>query len=159
MSSVFRKLNLTGQRTIVVIGAPDSFETELATLDDVTVLRRADDGETIDFALVFAISQADVDAGASAVAARAPGDAIVWFAYPKGSSKRYRCEFNRDTGWATLGSLGFEPVRQVAVDDDWSALRFRRVEHIAKMTRKTSLTREGAAKSAAGRAKGSGRNP
>jgi hypothetical protein len=56
------------------------------------------------------------------------GDAILWMAYPKGTSKRYECEFNRDNGWDVLGRAGFEGVRQVAIDEDWSALRFRRVE-------------------------------
>ena len=59
----------------------------------------------------------------------------MWFAYPKASSKNYSCEFNRDTGWDALGKAGFEGVRQIAIDDDWSALRFRRVEFIKKMTR------------------------
>jgi hypothetical protein len=34
-----------------------------------------------------------------------------------------------------LGKLGFEAVRQVAIDQDWSALRFRRVEFIKTMSR------------------------
>jgi hypothetical protein len=63
---------------------------------------------------------------------------VVWFAYPKGTSKRYRCEFNRDTGWAAVGAAGFEGVRQVAIDEDWSALRFRRPEFIKSLTRDPS---------------------
>jgi len=62
--------------------------------------------------------------------ASADGDPLLWFAYPKGSSKKYRCAFNRDTGWDVLKSLGFDTVRAVAIDEDWSALRFRRVECI-----------------------------
>jgi len=53
-----------------------------------------------------------------------------WFAYPKGTSKRFRCEFNRDSGWHVLRSAGFDSVRMVAIDEDWSALRFRRRELI-----------------------------
>ena len=34
-----------------------------------------------------------------------------------------------------LGHEGFEPVRMVAIDDDWSAKRFRRVSFIKNMTR------------------------
>jgi hypothetical protein len=49
----------------------------------------------------------------------------VWVAYPKKASRRYGCEFDRDTGWQALGDAGFEPVRQVAIDEDWSALRCR----------------------------------
>ena len=34
-----------------------------------------------------------------------------------------------------MGDAGFEPVRMVAIDEDWSALRFRRVEFIKTMNR------------------------
>jgi hypothetical protein len=60
---------------------------------------------------------------------------VVWFAYPKGTSKKYKSEINRDNGWQILGELGFEGVRGVAIDEDWSALRFRRVEFIKAMNR------------------------
>lgn len=58
---------------------------------------------------------------------------------PQRNFQKYTCKFNRDTGWAVLGELGFEPVRQVAIDADWSALRFRRVEFIKSMTRDASM--------------------
>ncbi|HEX3836066.1 MAG TPA: hypothetical protein VHW25_03810 [Steroidobacteraceae bacterium] len=64
------------------------------------------------------------------------GDAILWMVYPKGTSKKYHCEFNRDCGWPILAAAGFEPVRMVAIDADWSALRFRRVQFIKTTTRK-----------------------
>ena len=69
----------------------------------------------------------------------AEGDAIVWIAYPKKTSKQYRCEFNRDSGWTLMGEAGFEPVRQVAIDEDWSALRFRRVENIPSLKRSKAI--------------------
>lgn len=135
MSALFKKLNWKNQPEIVVINAPNSFEAELAALSGVTIRRQLAEVENITFSLAFVTRQEELDNLARAVAARAKGDALVWFAYPKGSSKRYRCEFNRDTGWAELGRLGFEGVRQVAIDEDWSALRFRRVEYIKTMTR------------------------
>jgi hypothetical protein len=135
MPSVFEKLNLKDQREIVVVNAPQSFEPELAGLVGVTVVRDLDAVPQVVFALAFVTKQAELDAIAAQIAAKAQGDAVVWFAYPKGSSKRYICAFNRDTGWATLGALGFEGVRQVAIDEDWSALRFRRVEYIKTMQR------------------------
>ena len=62
--------------------------------------------------------QAELDKYSEQLAKAAQGDAIVWMVYPKGSSKKYRCEFNRDSGWAVLGAAGFEPVRMVAVDEE-----------------------------------------
>ena len=54
-------------------------------------------------------------------------DAIFWMAYPKGTSKRYKgADINRDTAHARMGKLGFEGVSLVAIDDDWSAMRFKR---------------------------------
>ncbi len=65
---------------------------------------------------------------------------MVWFAYPKKSSKKYTSDITRDTGFSDLGSVGFEPVSIVSIDEDWSALRFRRVEHIKTMTRGFAIT-------------------
>lgn len=145
MPSVFEKLNLKNQTEIVVLNAPASFEPELASLANVSVMREIEAVAEVSFSLAFVTKQDELDAIAARVAAKTQGDAVVWFAYPKGSSKRYTCEFNRDTGWDALGEAGFEPVRQVAIDEDWSALRFRRVEFIKSMKRDPSRasSREG----------------
>ena len=135
MPSTFEKLNLKNHTSILVLNPPASFEPELAALHGVTVLRHLQPLDAIDFSLAFVTTQQQVNTLAAAIASRAKGDAVVWFAYPKGTSKRYKSGINRDTGWQALGQAGFEPVRAVAIDEDWSALRFRRVEFIKTMTR------------------------
>jgi hypothetical protein len=47
--------------------------------------------------------------------------AVLWIAYPKAN----RSDVNRDTLWPVVAEYGFRPITQVAVDDVWSALRFR----------------------------------
>jgi hypothetical protein len=130
MTPLFQKLNLKAQTEIVVFNAPPSFERELKKLGQVTVLRDPKKPRSVQFALAFATQQAELDRLSTALADASVGDAVLWFVYPKGTSKRYRCEFNRDTGWHVLRKAGFDTVRQVAIDEDWSALRFRRVEFI-----------------------------
>ena len=154
MSPVFKKLNLKEQTEIVVLGAPASFEPEISALRGVTVRRALGGIGSVNFALAFVTRQAEVDELARSLTSRAVGDAIVWFAYPKQSSKNYRSEIDRDHGWNALGRGGFEPVRMVAIDADWSAVRFRRVENIKTMTRDAdfAMTAAGKAKSAAGTA-------
>ena len=125
MSELFKKLNLKGQARILVLDAPASFEPELAGLAGV-VVDRAVDGRPVTFALAFVQTLARLDACSRELTALAEGDALLWFAYPKQSSRNYTCEFNRDTGWAELRAAGWESVRMVAIDADWSALRFRR---------------------------------
>jgi hypothetical protein len=44
-----------------------------------------------------------------------------WVAYPKGN----RTDINRDTLWPILTEYGMRPIGQIAVDEVWSALRFR----------------------------------
>jgi hypothetical protein len=136
MSALFKKLNLTAQKSIVILNAPDSFDAELAALKGVLVVRDPKAPKAIEFALAFAVAQAELDRMSKLLAAGAQADAILWFAYPKGSSKRYRCEFNRDSGWDVIKKAGYDSVRMVAIDEDWSALRFRRTEFIKSMTRK-----------------------
>ena len=135
MPTVFEKLNLATTTEIMVLNAPESFEPLLAGLHGVRIHRKVTRGLRVRFGIAFAITQSEVDAAANAMASHAEGDVTLWMCYPKQSSKRYTCEFNRDNGWAALGALGFEPVRMVAIDEDWSALRFRRAQFIKSMTR------------------------
>ena len=138
MADLLNKLNHRGQ-TIALVNVPVDFAADvdavLAGAETTTTLP-----EKVDFALVFVRTLDEVRHHGTAVLSRAVGDAIVWFCYPKQTSKRYTCEFNRDTGWQVLADHRFEPVRQVALDDDWSALRFRNIDYIKKLTRKARIT-------------------
>jgi hypothetical protein len=129
-SPLFKKLNLGAHQEIVVLNAPDSFEPELKQLKGVNIARDPSKPKAVKFGLAFAITQTQLDRASKILAAASEGDAVIWFAYPKGSSKRYTCEFNRDSGWNVIRAAGFESVRMVAIDEDWSALRFRRVEYV-----------------------------
>ena len=146
MASVFEKLNFKDQGEILVVNAPSSFEPELSRLAKVVVHRSVDAVAEVFFCLAFVTKQREADAIAREVTSKAKGDAIVWFAYPKGTSKKYKCDFNRDSGWAALGAAGFEGVRLVAIDEDWSAVRFRRVEFIKSMTRDSKQAMSSAGK-------------
>ena len=130
LSPLFKKLNLGVHREIAVFNAPDSFEPELKRLKGVKIARDPSKPKAVKFGLAFAITQAQLDRASRLLAAASDGDAVIWFAYPKGSSKRYTCEFNRDSGWSVIREAGFDSVRMVAIDEDWSALRFRRIEYV-----------------------------
>jgi len=109
VAEVWGKLNLKDQTAILVVNAPPSFESQLKALDGVTVKRRPADVKSFDFSLAFVTRQKEVDDLARVVAKKAKGDA------------------------------GFEPVRMVAIDDDWTAMRARRVEFIKNLTRPESF--------------------
>jgi hypothetical protein len=152
MPSTFEKLNLKDQRKIAVLNSPESFERELNSLNGVAVVHELKAAGDVEFSLAFVTKQSEVDALATAVARKAKGDAVVWFAYPKGTSKKYKSEINRDRGWKILGEAGFESVRSVAIDEDWTGLRFRRAEFIKKMIRDKKYAISAQGKARAGRA-------
>jgi|SRR5579872_1160829 len=150
MASVFDKLNLKDQKQILVLNSPESFEPELKSLR-IAVQRDLKSSAAIEFSLAFVTEQKEVDTLGKAIAKKAQGDAVIWFAYPKGSSKKYKSKINRDSGWKVLGDAGFEPVRMVAIDEDWSAVRFRRADFIKTLTRdkKYRLSAQGKARAKA----------
>ena len=130
MSKLFKKLNLKDQNEILVLNSPQTFEAELDQLKEIHILRDLEKIELVNFVLVFVKTAEEIDQLTLAINEKAPGDPLVWFAYPKKSSKKYKVEINRDQGWDALDKVGFQPVRQVAIDEDWSALRFRRKENV-----------------------------
>lgn len=132
MSAVFKKLNLKDQKEIVLLNAPQSFEGEVAQLEGVTVMRNLAAVEGFTYLLAFLTRMTEVHDLLSLMAPKIVGDAVLWFAYPKGTSKKYQCDFNRDSLWQVLEPLGYRPVRMVAIDEDWSGFRFKRSEFFKK---------------------------
>jgi len=142
---LYQLLNCKSQEQILVLNHPVSFHSELEGMKSFTTIKTDRRGvKSIDFVIVFAIKQKEIDIAVKAITSLLTEDATLWFCYPKKSSKKYKCEFDRDSGWDVLGTHGYEGVRMVAIDKDWSALRFRHVSKIKKITRsrKMALTEE-----------------
>ncbi|WP_254562469.1 hypothetical protein [Dyadobacter diqingensis] len=156
MDAVFKKLNLKNQKAVVVVNGPDSFQVNLDSIrDETTVIDTLEGLSDIEFILLFVTRQSEIDHLIPTIAPLLKGDALLWMCYPKGTSKKYKCDFNRDTGWQIMGNYDLEPVRMVAIDEDWSALRFKKVEFIKTMTRTSehALSEKGKIKSGQGNGK------
>jgi len=144
MTPTFKKLNYKNQPNILALDSPKSFESELHAMADFsTIIKSEDEMSEIGFALIFVTKKHEIDEIITRIFPKLKGDSVLWFCYPKGTSKKYKCDFNRDTGWGALYKFNLESVRQVAIDDDWSALRFRKREYIKTMTRKEENFNEG----------------
>jgi hypothetical protein len=84
-------------------------------------VRRVEGPEEASTSLVFADDAATVAAVLKTYADRFVRTGNLWVAYPKAN----RTDINRDTLWPILAEYGLRPIGQVALDDAWSALRFR----------------------------------
>lgn len=126
MTPLFKKLNFKNQDSILIVNPPESFLTEMEGMKDFCRME-TDPGKLNEsgFILAFVTKQTDVNSLTPILVGKLKENGVFWFAYPKQSSKKYKCDFNRDNGWMLLQSMGFGGVRMVAIDEDWSALRFR----------------------------------
>jgi len=146
MTPLLKKLNFKNQEKTLILNAPASFESEMADMAKLSEVAQASEKVSeIDFAMVFVHTQEAIDKAIALIFPKLRGDAVIWFCYPKASSKKYKCDFIRDTGWQILGEYSLEGVRQVAIDEDWSALRFRKTAYIKTLTRRESyaISKEG----------------
>jgi len=107
------KLQLKPGQSVCVVKAPSEF-----SLPGVPVAG-ADEADMI---IGFAVTLGDLS-GLSAIVAAARADRLAWVGYPKGG--KLGTDLNRDRLAHALATQGIQPVRQVAIDDTWSALRFR----------------------------------
>lgn len=137
---ILRKLQITETTGIWIIDAPDEFTEQIQSIESVMqVYASVSKGDGILALLAFVRHRTDLDRIGPALLSHLTDRTVLWFAYPKKSSKRYRSDVTRDTGWEVLGEAGWEPVRQIAVDENWSALRFKPVAAIKRMTRRESM--------------------
>ncbi len=125
---LFKKLNYKNQREVWVINAPKSFKNELDLIQDFTVVKEGFPGpsDKPGFVLAFAAMRKELDEISIALMPVLPDNVVLWFAYPKQTSKKYKCDYNRDKGWDVLTINGYGGVRMISIDDDWSALRFKK---------------------------------
>ena len=108
------KLQIKPGQSVAVVNPPPGLELP-------GVVAAATDADA-DAVVAFVVRQEDLGSAEQAVAA-ARADRLAWISYPKGG--QLGTDLNRDRLAAALAGQGVQPVRQVSIDDTWSALRFR----------------------------------
>jgi hypothetical protein len=100
---------------------------------------------TYQFVQAFGTTNEELQTLARTAAHAVEKNGLLWLCYPKKSSKMYKgsTDCSRESVANLLATEGYEPVRQIAIDDDWSALRFREVDNIKSLTRKFAVTEKG----------------
>src|SRR6266849_2029318 len=122
-SSLVKKLGIKPGQKMLILNAPEDYIHLLGTLPDGAEVKTKAAG-TFDFVQAFMYNKADVESYA-AVAMRVlkPGG-LLWFTYPKKTSS-IKTDITRDIVWEEVIKSGIRPVTQIAIDETWSALRFR----------------------------------
>jgi hypothetical protein len=111
------KLQLKPGQSIAFVDRPGD-----ADLGDAAACPTADP-EQADAVVVFAADANGLNAAIPTLSAAADRGALTWVAYPKAGA--LGTDLNRDRVRAAVNEEGLDTVRQVPVDDTWSALRLR----------------------------------
>ena len=116
--TVGAKLQLRAGHVVAILSTPADVAIDLPE-----GAHRTPSADQADVVIVFVRTADDLDrcAGPAIDAARA--DRLTWIAYPKAG--QLETDLNRDLLASLVSRHGVRPVRQVAIDDVWSALRFR----------------------------------
>jgi hypothetical protein len=104
--------------TVIAVVAPRPDGPDLSDLGP-----QATNSAAADAVIAFVTLAVELAGAAKPAIEAAREDRLAWIAYPKGG--QLGTDINRDTLARAVADLGVRPVRQVALDDVWSALRFR----------------------------------
>src|SRR5262249_20952038 len=111
--SIAKKLQIKPGQTVRILNAPKDF-----SIDAVVAA-----GKSADAVVLFARNRAELEKRVAPALAAALEDRTSWIAYPKAG--QLDTDLNRDILRELMETKGVTAVRQVAIDDVWSALRFR----------------------------------
>ena len=126
IEDILRKLRFKDNLKSVVINAPKQIEEEFKKVGSAT---SAKSSAKYQFTILFTKDKSEVDKLAKSTIDNIEYDSIFWIAYPKGGSS-IKTDINRDKLWELLKPYEYRPVSQVAIDNDWSAMRFRPTEKV-----------------------------
>jgi hypothetical protein len=116
--SIATKLQIAPGATVATVGQPPDVDLEVPGENPVIA-----DPTGADAVVVFAANRAELDQRRGPLRQAARRDALAWLAYPKAG--QLGTDLSRDAVAAALAGEGIRPVRQISIDDVWSALRFR----------------------------------
>ncbi len=123
--NLFEKLELKDEKNLLIQGLPSSIEKQFAKLSyakSVTPLLKA---RKIDFALVFAVNNNQLNGILNDVFPALRPESKLWIAYPKTTSKIVS-DLNRDCNWQVLSYNEFEASSQITLDHVWTAMLFKK---------------------------------
>ncbi len=111
----------------IVINAPATIDEELIKIGFKNKFNKSKSSNT----LVFINNNEEYLTFLSKGLKNVEPDSVLWFAYPKGTSK-IKTDINRDTIRMTGEEFGITAVTAISIDDTWSALRFRPIDKVGK---------------------------
>jgi hypothetical protein len=125
--TLYEKLQLQNEKTVLIQGLPSSIEKQFCKLSfakNLTPLLRT---RKVEFALLFAVSENQLNSILSDILPALKEESKLWIAYPKVTSK-IATDLNRMGCWQKLTEAGYDTAEHVSLDHVWHALQFKKLE-------------------------------
>ncbi len=147
--TIFEKLQLKNEKTLLIQGLPSSIEKQFTKLSFAKNLTPLLYSRKIDFALLFAVSESQLNSILRDIMPALKEESKLWIAYPQLTSKIVT-DLNKISSWHKLTSAGYESADQVALDHVWIAVNFKKIEileeEFAEVLVSTSISKRKAAR-------------
>jgi hypothetical protein len=130
-----KKLGLNpGMRALIIAPPPGYLKLLTRVSDGLTVTSRA--GGVYPYVQIFATRLSEIHRFSQRLSKHAAPNALVWISYRKKTSK-LAGNLSRDVIREAMSSAGWRAVSIVAIDEDWSALRFRPAGQIGSRVKRS----------------------
>ncbi len=130
MGDVARKLLIKAGHRVGLVNPPSGYLDRLHPLPDGAGVVKSTSA-AVDVLQVFVRDTGELRKVNRKVFQRVKPDGVLWVCYPKGGAKA-STDLNRDVLWKAMEKNGLVGVTLVAIDDTWSAMRFRPPDRVGR---------------------------
>lgn len=127
---LLKKLQLKAGFKVEVLNAPTNFPAIIGTVPN-DIQFSLNETKDFDALLIFAITKAEMLGALTAKHQLIQGQTICWILYPKAKSK-LASDLNLMQSWDDLKSYHLTPCASAAIDQIWTALRIKPIDHTKK---------------------------
>lgn len=123
MNALAKKLQVKPGKRWLFYNAPDNYLSQLEPLPDGAEAAFGLGGQ-FDGVQVFVKNSSELVTTLPVIVSLLQADTVFWITYPKKSSG-IKSDLGMMGNWDVLGEYGYNGVAAAAVDETWTALRFR----------------------------------
>ena len=129
-SPIAKKLQLKDDHRALLLHAPEGYQKQLGPAGKGADTVPYPDVE-YDFVQLFAKNRKELDDCLPIALSAVTFEGLLWICYTKQSAK-VATDLNRDILLKLMEPTGWRPANQIAIDEVWSAMRFRPEQQVGK---------------------------